>query len=178
MLRSLSLTLKTVEDTVHIGKENVGCRWRHLPNPAEDGWVPVWNRQHLALKDQGAWQSYCISEWLSWCLKLVSRARWYPISLFRPLLLFDRQAATLTTFYNLQAVLHFKNLWLCLDVLQLCTGGRGWKQWPFIPNRILIHGSSCKGLGLPPQKVNWSLYIIKTAVLTFLNHSAWNLCKM
>lgn len=119
-----------------------------------------------------------IWEWLNWCLKLISKARWYPLSLFSHLLLFDRQAATLTTFYNLQTVLHLKNTWLCLDVLQLRTGGRGWKQRPFIPNRILIHGSSSKGLGLLPQKVNWSLCVIKTAVLTLLNHLAWNLCKM
>lgn len=43
----------------------------------------------------------------------------------------------------------------------------GDRNRPFMPNRILIHRSSCKGLGLPPQKVNWSLYVIKTAVLTF-----------
>ena len=178
MLRSISLTLKTLEDTVHTGRENVGCSWTQLQNLAEDGWVPMGNRQHSLLKEQGALQSYSISEWLNCCLKLISKARWYPLSLFSHLLLFDRQAATLTTFYDLQTVLHLKNTWLCLDVLQLHTGGGGWKQRPFIPNRIRIHGSSCKGLGLPPEKVNWSLYIIKTAVLTFLNHLAWNLCKM
>lgn len=35
----------------------------------------------------------------------------------------------------------------------------GDRNRPFMPNRILIHRS--------PQKVNWSLYVIKTAVLTF-----------
>lgn len=178
MLNGLSLTLRTLEDTVHRSRENVGCSWTHLQNPAEGGWVPMWNRQCSPLKEQGALRSYCISEWRNRCLKLISKAPWYPLALFCHFLLFDRRAATLTTFYNPQTVLRLKNTWLCLNVLQLHTGGRGWKQRPFIPNRILIHGSSCKALGLPPQKVNWSLYIIRTAVLTFLNYLAWNLCEM
>lgn len=162
------LTLKTLEGTVRT--ENVGCSWRRLQNPAEDGGVP---RQRLPLKDRGALQSYCISEWLKWCLKPVSKARWCSLSLFSHLLLFDRQAAALNTFYNLQTVPHLKNTWFCLDASQIRVGGRGWEQRPFIPNRILIHGSSCTGLGLPPQNVNCSLCVIKSVVLTLLNHFSW-----
>lgn len=39
---------------------------------------------------------------------MVSKACCYPLSLFSHVLLFDRQVAALTTFYNLQAVLHLK----------------------------------------------------------------------
>lgn len=67
----------------------------------------------------------------------------------------DRQTATPTA--------GLESMWLCLGVLQLCPGERGLKRAPFIPNRILIHGSSCKELGLQPRNINWSTNVIKTA---------------